>query len=451
MKNHLDDLGAQTRQAPPGPPPTREWIEGRRSQRRRHRWLAAASGLLVLGLATVAVLASTSNNDPARTEAVESSPQPTARSSTTSSSTSTPEPEAEAPGSAEAPLEDRIADLETELRAWSADSGTAGFSMAVVSSGGVVHRADGGFADRDGELPVTADTLFHAGAMQRSMNALLIATLVEDAVLEWDTPVVDLVSDTGIDPDITIRHLLTGTAGVALDADRQLPTGEIGSDEVGPAIFSAVAREANRSAEPGAKFVLDDVSPAAAGYAAAGAAANGGENVHQAYLRLFSERVLEPLGMSDSTLLASEARASGNLSKSYSIIGREVLTSDREVDILAPESALKSNTNDLGQYLQMLLNDGVTQAGETLVSPESIEIMTEPALGDPVLGDYAMGWFHGVNRNGVTVLSHAGFFDGFVGAIFLAPESDLGLVVLTNSASDERGLFDRVNVFVDSI
>ncbi len=453
MRDHLDELGERARQVPPGPAPTREWIESRRSQRRRNRWLAAGSGLVVLGLAAGAVLTS-GGDDAARTEAVESAPQPTVPGSTTSSSpipgssssTTGSEPTGEALEEAEAPLEDRIEGLEAALRAWAIDSGTPGFAMAVVSGDGIVHRAEVGFADRDDEIPVTADTLFHVGAMQSSMNALLIATLVEDGVFDWDTPAAELVPEAGLDPDITIRHLLNMTAGIALDAGRQLPTGEIPPDAVGPTVFSAAAREENRPAEPGAKFFLNEVSAATAGYAAAGTLATDDENVYQAYLRLFTQRILEPLGMNDSTLLSSEARASGQLSQSYSIVGREVPTTDIDVDVLTPAGALTSTATDLGLYLQMLLSNGVTTSGETMVSTESIATMTTP-----VLDDYAMGWFHGVNPNGVTFFGHGGFFDGFVGYIVAAPEADLGLVVLTNSASDDRGFFETLGVFVDSI
>ncbi|MFT7646958.1 MAG: CubicO group peptidase (beta-lactamase class C family) [Candidatus Poriferisodalaceae bacterium] len=40
---------------------------------------------------------------------------------------------------------------------------------------------------------VRADTIFHIGSAQKSLNAMFIATLVDDGLMEWDGPLVDLI------------------------------------------------------------------------------------------------------------------------------------------------------------------------------------------------------------------------------------------------------------------
>lgn len=92
MKRHLDDLGQRARQMAAGEAPAEQWLEQRRSQRRRRRWLAVGSGCLILAVgATAAVLVPA--DGPSRTEAVNTAPLPDETapptSSTSTSSTST--------------------------------------------------------------------------------------------------------------------------------------------------------------------------------------------------------------------------------------------------------------------------------------------------------------------------------------------------------------------------
>src|SRR5947209_1860102 len=64
-----------------------------------------------------------------------------------------------------------------------------GMAVAVVKDGHVLMSR--GLGDRDAErgLPVTADTIFAIGSSTKAFTATLIGALVDDGLLEWDTPV----------------------------------------------------------------------------------------------------------------------------------------------------------------------------------------------------------------------------------------------------------------------
>jgi len=75
--------------------------------------------------------------------------------------------------------------------------------------------------------PVTTGTLFHIGSTQKSMTAMMIATLVDDGLLDWDEPVINFAPSFGLsDPqamqEVTIRHLLSMRGGIPDDAEDDL-------------------------------------------------------------------------------------------------------------------------------------------------------------------------------------------------------------------------------------
>lgn len=326
-------------------------------------------------------------------------------------------------------------EFEAELRAIAEQDGLHGLALAVVDSTGVLWSQGIGYTDLDESNPATADTLFHIGSTHKALNALFVATLVDDEYLDWNTPLADLIPDVDIDPLITIRHLLTMTAGIPADAEDDLEEGRLQQNELASVAFESIA-DADLLAEAGQLFEYSNISASAAGYASASAAGHEGENLHALYLDLFTERVLEPLGMDDSTLFVSEAIDSGAYSAGFTAeAGLAVVDSlDSDADLLAPSGSLKSTANDMALFLQALLNDGVTASGDVIVSADSIEMMWQP-----VLENYAMGWEVSKSQ-GISYLSHEGSYDGYLSIIMLVPDHDLGLVVLTNSEDAGEGL-----------
>jgi CubicO group peptidase (beta-lactamase class C family) len=325
-------------------------------------------------------------------------------------------------------VEETTTDLGASLVDLARGGSVPGLAYAIVDNNGIIDSAGYGFADIENDVEATADTLFHVGSTHKAMTALLVATLVDEGVLDWDTPVAELATDFDIDPAITVRHLLTMTSGLPADAEDLLPE-RVDQSDVADTVF-ALIEETVLAGPPGSTFEYSNLSASAAGYAASLAAIPGAANGHQRYLDLFASRVLEPLGMQDSVLLASDARASGQLAASYELDGDQAIrleSEDIDNDLLAPSGSLKSSANDMALFLQMLLADGANQDGRQLVSTESIDAMWEPGLEG-----YAMGWETGDLR-GISYLFHEGSFDGFLSIIMIVPDKDIAMVLLTNS------------------
>ena len=103
---------------------------------------------------------------------------------------------------------------------------------------------------------------------------------------------------------------------------------------------------------------------------------------------------------------------------------------DQDDDALAPSGSLKAGAREMGLYMQMLVNRGVTPDGTRIVSEKSLAEMWTP-----LLESYGLGW-EMAKVDGQRLVSHTGAFDGFVSVIGLLPEEGVGFVLLVN---DEEG------------
>ncbi len=323
-----------------------------------------------------------------------------------------------------------------------------GMAVAVVEGDHTLLAKGYGLRDVENKLPVDADTLFHIASTQKSMNALLIATLVDDGVVEWDAPVVQYYSDFQLSSAastqrVTLRHLLSMSSGLPGEAEASLPLDADVQD-----VFE-VARQATLLAQPAEQFSYSNLSASIAGYIAVMASVGNDQHLLKDYARLLRERVLQPIGMSRSTTQISLARQAGNLAKPYAIswwgsaVQRASIDSDE--DILAPAGSLKSSAKDMARYLSTQLGHGLAPNQTRVVAARQLR-----ETWQPVLNGYALGWLK-TNYNGMEALLHTGSFDGYASVIVLLPAAQMAFVLLANSAAAE-GLTESVHKsFIDAL
>jgi CubicO group peptidase (beta-lactamase class C family) len=99
-----------------------------------------------------------------------------------------------------------------------------GISVAVVRNGAIVKAEGYGLSNLELRAPATADTVYEIGSISKQITAEAVMLLVEDGRLSLDDRLSKYLDRTPPAwADITIRHVLTHTAGLA-DFD----TGDIG-------------------------------------------------------------------------------------------------------------------------------------------------------------------------------------------------------------------------------
>lgn len=300
-----------------------------------------------------------------------------------------------------------------------------GTAVAVIAEGEIVLVQGFGYRDVANQLPVTPDTLFHIGSTNKSMTAMLIATLVDEGVVDWDTAVVDIYPDFPLDETITLRHLLNMTSGLPDEAEYDFDVDNSTAEDL-----LSFLDEIEPFADPGEEFSYSNISSSVAGYLAVMAAEADGAGLYEGYRALLQERVLTPIGMTTAVVNVSDAQRNPNYGKSYWLENGQPVEADPEDydgDPLAPSGVLKASVADMALYVATYVNNGVAPNGTRLISTASLDEMTTPALED-----YALGW-EVSNVDGYDVISHEGSYDNYLSLIGFVPELELGFVILTNS------------------
>ena len=136
-----------------------------------------------------------------------------------------------------------------------------GAVIAVMKDGALAHFRPYGLANREQGKPMTEDAIFRLASISKPIVTAAAMRMIELGRFGLDTPVTDFLPDfkpkgpDGSTPTITIRHLLTHTAGLSYDF-LQPPEGPYNTIPVSAGIDGDFTMEDNlaRMVEAGLTF-----------------------------------------------------------------------------------------------------------------------------------------------------------------------------------------------------
>jgi len=331
------------------------------------------------------------------------------------------------------------AQLPPELDAYLADAqkrgNTPGLAIAVVKDGKVLAAKGYGVRALGRPELVDADTVFDTASLTKAFTAAAIATLVDEGKMSWDDPVRrHLPQIEFADPyrtaNVTIRDLLAHRVGVEQANYVFRFTGHSTAEVLRRIRFM------NERAPFRTSMIYWNVGYAAAAEAAAAAA-------KEPFADLVRKRLIEPLGMRDTTVATDHVLAPNHAS-SHATVGavhRAVRTA--KILSIAGANAVNSTATDMAKWLLFSLGDG-TWEGKRLISAEAMREMQSPQIVIPTTPEfrtarnlryfaaYGLGWqvfdFHGHR-----MLWHSGSADGMPVYMCILPEDKIGVLVMTNS------------------
>src|SRR5262249_53292655 len=148
-------------------------------------------------------------------------------------------PPASAPGTSERPVDvtpETVRAMEKAIEEVRMAWGIPGLAVTVVAGDRVVLARGFGVRDRESKEPVGPDTRFAIGSDTKAFTATLIATVVDEGVLDWDDLVGDWVTGfrmAGLDADgkCTLRDLLCHRSGL-MRTDLTWYAGTAGTDDL---------------------------------------------------------------------------------------------------------------------------------------------------------------------------------------------------------------------------
>lgn len=312
-----------------------------------------------------------------------------------------------------------------------------GMAVAVVQGGQIVYAKGFGVTKLGGQQPVTPDTLMMIGSTGKSLTTLMMATEVDDGLFAWDTPVISLypsfaVADSGLTRQITMRHLVCACSGVPRRDLEFL----FNARTLTPEAVIASLRDFAFYTGFGETFQYSNQMVAVAGYIAAAVASGASSDLQQAYADQLRQRVLEPIGMTRTTLDFDLVRSDPDAATPHGAnldFAYVPLSLDLEATLLpvAPAGAHWSTANDMARYLIAEIQHGLAPDGQRVVSEANLLETWKPQVAVDAEASYGLGWLVG-SYKGVTMISHGGNTLGFSSDLAFLPDVELGIVVLAN-------------------
>lgn len=318
--------------------------------------------------------------------------------------------------------------VEEQLQRWKG----VGVAVAVIHKDEVIMQKGYGYRDLESQLEVTPHTLFAIGSSTKAFTASTAALLVDQDILEWDTPVRTYLKDFKmLDPvateRLTIRDMLCHRSGLPRH-DMAWYNSSRSREELVNALQYLEPNEDFRN-----KWQYQNLMYMAAGYLVGQLKGTSWENVVQ-------ESLFNPLGMNSSVFSVDEMQNQPDFAFPYmDQNGENTRIPFRKIDAVGPAGSINSNLVDMIAWVQFQLNQG-QQGGNQLISKEQLAVTHSPQMAcdspfhskELPVSTYGLGWMIDSYR-GNAMIHHGGAIDGFASQVAFLPEEQIGVVVLCNT------------------
>jgi CubicO group peptidase (beta-lactamase class C family)/D-alanyl-D-alanine dipeptidase len=296
-------------------------------------------------------------------------------------------------------------------------------SIALVDDQQVVWARGFGLADPKAGTAATADTLYRVGSVSKPFTALLLMILVEMGLIDLDAPLSRYVPEihpkNPFGKDITLRQILCHRSGLV----RESPVGNY-FDDTNPTL-AATVKSLNRTEllyAPDTKTAYSNAAVALAGYVAE-------RNQKTPFARLMQEKLLGPLGMSDSSFDPPPALRKRLASAvMWTLHGREFPAPTFDLGT-APAGNLCASANDMARFLRFLFAGGRGPKGQILKRSSLEQMWTPQLVKKGTKSGFGIG-FHVQQLDGHRYIGHGGAVYGFATALAALPDDKLGVIVM---------------------
>jgi CubicO group peptidase (beta-lactamase class C family) len=330
----------------------------------------------------------------------------------------------------------RIAELGLFVEQGRKELGVLGVALGLVQNGKVIFADGFGMKELGGSEKPDGDTLFMVASNTKAMTTLMLAKLVDEHRIAWDTPVTTLfpkfhLGNAETTRSVLVKHLICACTGMP----RQDLEWLFEFGKMTPETSLALLGSMQPTSKFGELFQYSNLMAAAAGYTGAHVLYPQME-VGSAYNRAMQSYVFGPLGMNATTFDFARALATNHgTAHAPDVDGKPakaLMAVNYAVVPLRPAGAAWSSVRDMLKYVSMELAQGKLPDGMTYISSGPLLERRAPQVAMSKDESYGMGLMLDTTY-GVPVIHHGGDMIGYHSDMMWLPEQNVGAVILTNS------------------
>jgi CubicO group peptidase (beta-lactamase class C family) len=346
----------------------------------------------------------------------------------------------------------------TEVSDWIAESlptlieryEVPGAAVAVLAGGDVVEHAAGLLSLRTG-VETTPDSVFQIGSITKLWTSTLVMQLVDEGMVDLDATVRTYLPEFRIADEhaasrITIRHLLTHTAG--FEGDIFTDTG-VGDDCVEK--YLGVLHNVPQLFPPGSMWSYNN-----AGFSVLGRLVEVLRG--KPYDACLREYLIEPLGITHAATSPYDAilfrAAVGHLETAPGAGFRPTTVWALVRSNIAAGSMLSMSPRGLLAFARMHLEDGTASDGTRLLAPGTAARMHEKEVDVPYRGYLGSSWCLGFQRFDTpdgTIIGHDGSTIGQDAYLRIVPAAGVAVALVTNGGTPGPLFVDVVGHVLESL
>ena len=329
--------------------------------------------------------------------------------------------------------------VQTQLGALVSSPGLPGVAAVVSYRGDALLSFAAGQADVAKAVAMVAQTPSRIASVTKLFTAVLAFLLVDAGLLpSLDATLVSLEPRFScLDPfghqncaDVTVRHLLSHTAGLQREAPPAKETGEA---------LEALAK-LSLKLPPGSRPSYSNLGFALLGNVLGERDTGATHDFETPFEASVMQRIVTPLGL-HATGFDCAQRA--DLAVGYTADGTPVPPVD--LGWIAPAGQLFSSASDLSVLLQEILAAADGQPSKMALRPATARALLSPLFLEPDgLSLFGMPWEMRRHSN-YNVLMKGGNLEGYTALVWAVPSMRLSVSVVLNGGSDEFVIGDLLS------
>lgn len=329
----------------------------------------------------------------------------------------------------------RIAELRRFVEQGQKETQVPGVALGLVQNGKLIFADGFGVKELGGAEKPDGDTLFMIASNTKALTTLMLAKLVEDHKMNWDTQVITLypefkLGDAATTKSVLVKHLICACTGMPRQDLEWLF--EYGS--LTPESAMTMLGTMQPTSKFGELFQYSNLMAAAAGYTG-GHVLYPNMEVGAAYDKAMQMLVFDPLGMKDTTFDFAKAQKGDHAGPHAPDIdgkpAKALMAVNYSVIPVRPAGAAWSSVRDMLRYVSMELADGKLPDGATYIDKEPLLERRKPQVYMSKDDSYGMGLMVDTTY-GVPVVHHGGDMIGYHSDMIWLPQQNVGAVILTN-------------------
>jgi len=327
-----------------------------------------------------------------------------------------------------------IEQIQPRIEALLAETEVPGLAIGVVHDDELVWFAGYGTKDVNTGEPIDEHTVFQMASVSKPIGATVIARLVGEETVEWDTPVHAnlpsfVLSDPWVTEHVTIADLYSHRSGLPDHAGDDLEW--LGFDR------AAIIERLRYQPLEGFRdtYAYTNYGLTAAAEAAVAPTGLSWEDA--------SEQLLyEPAGMTSTSSRFDDYINAANRAVPHTPRDDGTWATDfvQEPDSESPAGGVSSTVHDLARFVRLQIGAGELD-GEQIVDSDALTATHMPHIvsGWPETPtaktpQYGLGWNVGVDNEGNVTWNHSGAFSlGAATVVSIVPQQKLGVIVLSNA------------------